>query len=178
MRRARRTLPAVGVAILALVVAVGVNDDEPRVDPYLQFVTAHLDVLPTQPEVVSSDARFSRSIAKLTLLADVEPALDACAGPVAVFLGEQHPMLVAEHDYCGGSAWIPKLERDDVVSLTGVGVGPGLYTTGEIKLVPREGSHVKDLPDADVVLQTCISRTKMVLVGLRAAPPDPAAEPA
>lgn len=171
MSRRTRVVLAALVAALALVIAVPILNDEERVDPYLNFVTAHLDVLPTEPLPVSSDAKFTRSIAKFTDLDSVEPALDACAGPVAVYLGAEHPKLVAEHDYCGGSAWMPKLDTDDVVQLTGRGVEAGLYTTETIKYVPRYDSTVDDMPDGDVVLQTCISKTKMVLVGLRLAAP-------
>src|SRR5687767_6793037 len=121
MGRTRIVLAAVAAA-LALVVAVPILNDEERVDPYLNFITAHLDVLPTEPLPVSSDAKFSRSIAKYTDLESVEPALDACAGPVAVYLGDGKPRLVAEHDYCGGSDWMPKLDENDVVQLTGRGV--------------------------------------------------------
>jgi hypothetical protein len=167
MRRRTRAVLAAVVVALALAVAVVLLDDEERVDPYLTFVTAHLDVLPTEPLPVSSDAKFSRSISKYTDLESVDPALDACAGPVAVYLGDQHPRLVAEHDYCGGSDWMPKLDTNDVVQLSGRGVEAGLYTAETIKHVPRYDSTVEDLPDGDVVLQTCISRTTMVLVGLR-----------
>ena len=171
MRRRTRVVLAIAVTALALAIAVPILDEEERVDPYLTFVTAHLDVLPTEPLPVSSDARFSRGIAKYTDLESVEPALDACAGPVAVYLGDQHPRLVAEHDYCGGSDWMPKLDRDDVVRLTGPGVETGLYTTETIKHVPRYDSTVEDLPGGDVVLQTCINKTTMVIVGLRLTAP-------
>jgi hypothetical protein len=171
VRRGLRALLAAAATALAVVVTVSVIDDEPRVDPYLTFITAHLDVLPTTPAVVSSDAKFSRTIAKFTELDGVDSALDACAGPVAVYVGAGHPILVAEHDYCGGSAWMPKIRSNDVVQLTGPGVQPGLYMAETIKYVPRYESKVGDMPDGDVVLQTCVSRTKMVLVGLRFAAP-------
>jgi len=170
MGRTRIVLAAVAAA-LALVVAVPILNGEERVDPYLNFITAHLDVLPTEPLPVSSDAKFSRSIAKYTDLESVEPALDACAGPVAVYLGDGKPRLVAEHDYCGGSDWMPKLDENDVVQLTGRGVEAGLYRTDSIKYVPRYDSTVDDMPDGDVVLQTCIDKKTMVLVGLRLAAP-------
>ncbi len=169
MRRRTRVVLAAAVAALALVVAVPILDDEERVDPYLNFVTAHLNVLPTEPLPVSSDAKFTRSIAKFTDLESVDPALDACAGPVAVYLGDGRPRLVAEHDYCGGSEWMPKLDPDDVVQLTGRGVIAGLYTTETIKYVPRYDAKVDDMPAGDVVLQTCINKKTMVLVGLRLA---------
>ena len=171
MRRRTHVMLAAVVVALALAIAVPLLDDEERVDPYLTFVTAHLDVLPTKPLPVSSDAKFSRTIAKFTVLENVDPALDACAGPVAVYLGAEHPKLVAEHDYCGGSDWMPKLDPDDVVQLTGPGVEAGLYTAETIKHVPRYDSTVEDMPDGDVVLQTCINKTTMVLVGLRLAAP-------
>jgi hypothetical protein len=170
-RRARVALAAVVAALALVVVAVPILNDEDRVDPYLNFITAHLDVLSTEPLPVSSDAKFSRSIAKFTDLESVEPALDACAGPVAVYLGDGKPRLVAEHDYCGGSDWMPKLDTNDVVQLTGRGVEAGLYTTETIKHVPRYDSTVDDMPDGDVVLQTCIDKKTMVLVGLRLAAP-------
>ena len=170
MKRRTRILLAAGTAALALV-AISIIDDEDRVDPYLNFITAHLDVLPTEPQVVSSDAKFSRTIAKFTDLESVEPALDACAGPVAVYLGDGYPKLVAEHDYCGGSNWMPKLDANDVVQLAGPGIETGLYAAKAIKYVPRYDSTLKDLPEGDVVLQTCVSRTEMVLIGLRYAAP-------
>ena len=166
-----RILSATVVAALALIVTVPILNDEERVDPYLNFITVHLDVLPTEPLPVSSDAKFSRSIAKYTDLESVDSALDACAGPVAVYLGDRKPRLVAEHDYCGGSDWMPKLDEDDVVQLTGRGVEAGLYTTETIKYVPRYDSTVDDMPEGDVVLQTCIDKKTMVLVGLRLATP-------
>ena len=172
MRRRTRVLVAAAVvAVLALAIVVPLIGHEPRLDPYLRFLTAHLDVLPTKAAAVSADAKFARDIAKVTDLDHVEPALDACAGPVAVYVGSRHPMLVAEHDYCGGADWMPKIDANDVVQLTGPGVDAGLYTAETIKHVPRYGSTLEDLPDGDVVLQTCVSRTRMVLVGLRYAAP-------
>jgi len=171
VRRRTRILLAATVAALALAVAIPIIADEERVDPYLNFTTAHLNVLPTEPAAVSSDAKFSRTIAKFTDLESVDPALDSCAGPVAVFLGDDYPKLVAEHDYCGGSDWMPKLGPNDIVQLTGPGIEAGLYSAETIKYVPRYDSTVKDIPDGDVVLQTCISRKQMVLIALRYAAP-------
>ena len=155
-----------GLAVLIVFGTKTLIQRESRLDPYLQFTTAHLDVVSTGPAPVSSDARFSRVTAKFTDLENVDPALDACAGPVAVHIGDDRPLLIAEHDYCGGSDWMSKLEEDDVVQLTGPGVETGLYSAEEITYVPRYDSTLADLPDADVVLQTCVSRDEMVLVGL------------
>jgi len=158
-----------GLAVLLVFGTQALLEREDRVDPYLTFMTAHLDVVRSGPEPTSEDARFSRVTAKVTDLENVDPALDACAGPVAVHLGENKPLLIAEHDYCGGSDWMSKLELDDVVQLMGPGVDSGLYRTDDITFVPRYEAKVKDLPDADVVLQTCVSREEMVLVGLTKA---------
>jgi hypothetical protein len=161
-----RLILVAGLAILIVFGTKALVQRESRVDPYLNFITAHLEVVRTGPGPVSSDARFTRSTAKFTTLEHVDPALDACAGPVAVHLPGDRPLLIAEHDYCGGSDWMSKIVEDDLVQLTGPGVQPGLYSAEEITLVPRYESTLKDLPDADVVLQTCVSRTQMVLVGL------------
>jgi hypothetical protein len=171
VRRGTRVLLAAVAVVLALAIVVPVIDHEPRLDPYLRFLTAHLDVLPTEPAAVSSDAKFARTITKFTDIDHVDPALDACAGPVAVYTGRRHPMLVAEHDYCGGSDWMPKIDTNDVIQLTGRGVDSGLYTAVTIKHVPRYDSTLGDLPDGDIVLQTCVSRTRMVLIALRYAAP-------
>lgn len=165
-RRVGWLIMAAGLTVLVVFGTKAWLERESRVDPYLQFMTAHLEVVRTGPEPVSADAKFSRVTAKLTDLENVDPALDACAGPVAVNLGDDRPLLIAEHDYCGGSDWMPKLDESDVVQLMGPGVEPGLYSAVEITRVPRYDSTLNDLPEADVVLQTCLSREEMVLIGL------------
>lgn len=110
---------------------------------------------------------FTRVMYAAATIKTVDKQIDKCRGPIAVNLGSSRPVLVAEHDYCGGSAWISKLESGAAVRLSGPGVDDGLYVTAELKTVPRDGNAtVRDLPQTDVVLQTCISRTEMVLVGL------------
>ena len=158
-----------GVAVLLVFGTRAFLEREDRVDPYLTFMTAHLDVVRADPAPTSDGARFTRMTAKFTDLENVDPALDACAGPVAVHLGKDKPLLIAEHDYCGGSDWMSRLELDDVVELMGPGVDSGLYRADDITFVPRYEAKVKDLPDADIVLQTCVSREEMVLVGLTRA---------
>jgi hypothetical protein len=169
MGQVGRLILVTGLAVLIVFGTKALIQRESRVDPYLTFMTAHLEIIRTGPEPVSSDARFTRVTAKFTTLKHVDPALDACAGPVAVHLGDDHPLLIAEHDYCGGSDWMPKIDEADVVQLMGPGVESGLYVAEEITRVPRYESTLADLPDSDVVLQTCISRSEMVLVGLRTA---------
>ena len=93
-----------------------------------------------------------------------ERALDACDGPVAVDIGPGRPTLVVEHDYCGGKEWIAPLRRGDVVQLDGVGVRPGLYRVTGRKMLTRGKARVRDLPPGQLVLQTCVSRTKQVEV--------------
>lgn len=106
----------------------------------------------------------SRTVWAAMHLSTHERALDACEGPVAVDIGPGRPTLVVEHDYCGGKTWIAPLRRGDVVQLDGVGVRPGLYRVTERKLLTRGKSRVRDLPPGQVVLQTCVSRTKQVEV--------------
>ena len=112
-------------------------------------------------------AEFTRTIVAEATIETVDTMIDKCRGPVSVVLGPTQPTLVAEHDYCGGSEWIPELELGEATSLSGAGMEEGLYVATEIKTVPRHGNAtVADLPVTDVVLQTCISKTEMILVGL------------
>lgn len=117
--------------------------------------------------------KFTRTMYAAADLAESDPVLDICRGPVAIDVGDNRPVLVAEHDYCGGSAWMPKLRMSDTVELKGDGVEPGIYQVSVIGYQLRHKAKVSDLPAADVVLQTCVSKEKMVLVGLRHL--DPAA---
>ena len=120
------------------------------------------------PTVITPpNTQFTRTIVAGATIETVEKMIDKCRGPVSVVLGPTQPTLVAEHDYCGGSEWIPELELGEATSLSGPGMEEGLYVATEIKTVPRHGNAtVADLPVTDVVLQTCISKTQMILVGL------------
>lgn len=119
------------------------------------------------PDPPKPKARFSRTIWTETTLATMLPALDACRGPVSADLGAGEPVYVAEHDYCGGSAWMWKLGKKDLVALDGAGVDAGTYVVTELKYFPRKaGADPSDLPPGDVVLQTCVSKTQMVFIAL------------
>lgn len=120
------------------------------------------------PTVISPPiAEFTRTTVAQATIETVDKMIDKCRGPVSVVLGPTQPTLVAEHDYCGGSEWIPELELGEAASLSGPGIEEGLYVATEIKTVPRHSNAtVADLPVTDVVLQTCISKTEMILVGL------------
>lgn len=98
--------------------------------------------------------------------------LDLCSGPVAIDLGSSYPLLVAEHDYCGGSAWISRLADGDVVELTGDGVDPGIFVVSAVEYGQRRVARFGDMPAATIVLQTCVSETKIIMVGLDPVPPD------
>lgn len=111
--------------------------------------------------------KFTRTIYAATQLAGASVMLDACHGPIAVNLGKRRPVLVAEHNYCGGSAWMPKINLGDAVRLKGDGIEPGIYVVTEVRFQLRRKAKVRDLPEADAVLQTCVSKKKMVLVGLK-----------
>jgi hypothetical protein len=110
--------------------------------------------------------KYTRAIYASVRLAGSSVMLDACHGPIAIDLGEARPVLVAEHDYCGGSAWMPRLQMHDAVRLTGDGIDPGTYVVTEIRYQIRRQAKVSDLPATQVVLQTCVTKNKMVLVGL------------
>lgn len=110
---------------------------------------------------------FTRTMFATATLTTVYKQIDKCRGPVSVPLGKNRPILVAEHDFCGGSAWISRLDRGQAVDLSGPGLAADIYVVAEITTVKRNGNAtVRDLPQKDVVLQTCISKTEMMLIGL------------
>lgn len=159
----RRTSCAAVGAALALLAAACSGRDVPT------HGTSHLESArlgEVQRVADPPKARFTRTTVAATSLADSTTALDACAGPVAVQLGDDRPVLVAEHDYCGGSAWISRLRRDDAVALDGVGVVADTYVVTGLETEHRGEARVRDLPAAHVVLQTCISPGEIVLVSL------------
>lgn len=119
-------------------------------------------------------AKFSRTMFAASTLKQSTALIDQCQGPVAIQLQGDRPVLVAEHDYCGGSDWIPRLKTGDAVKLDGDGVAADTYVVTDIELAPRGISKVKDLPAGDIVLQTCISAEDLVLVALERFEPVPA----
>lgn len=138
-----------------------------------QFAAARLPLLETAPEPEPApEPDVSRTMFAAATLSSFEGPLDACRGPVAIDVQEEgRPLLVSEHDYCGGAAWIPALGPGDTVELDGPGVDTGLYEVTVVDRHQRRNVYVKDLrPDADVVLQTCLSKTQLVLVALTKVP--------
>jgi hypothetical protein len=129
----------------------------------LETATLATIAAPAQP---APDPKFTRTIYATSTLARSELMLDFCRGPIAVDLGHDRPVLVAEHDFCGGSAWMPKLGEGDAVKLSGDGVEDGTYVVSTIEHAVRGQAKVRDLPDTDIVLQTCVTPKQMVLVGL------------
>lgn len=128
--------------------------------------TAHLPAL-TVPEPKVPEVAFTRSVMGPTSMSGSDALLDLCQGPVGIELGGEHPLLVAEHDYCGGSAWMWKLREGDVVRLDGPGVTADTYVVTSLSNGRRREARISDLPQgADVVLQTCVSETEIVLLGL------------
>jgi hypothetical protein len=119
------------------------------------------------PPIKVPAPRFTRTMYAATQLAGAAVMLDACHGPIAVNLVGSWPVLIVQHDYCGGSAWIPKLNYGDVVRLKGDGVAAGDYVVTEERYPLRGKAKVGDMPDADVVLQTCVTKQKLILVALR-----------
>jgi hypothetical protein len=118
--------------------------------------------------------KFTRTIFATSTLERSELMLDFCRGPIAIALDGRDTVLVAEHDYCGGAAWMPTLGKGDAIKLSGEGVRDGTYVVTKIKHALRGHATVRDLPHTDIVLQTCVSTQKMVLVGLERFDPNSA----
>lgn len=152
-----------GVAALLAVLALS-SHDTATASPPASLRTASIPSLNGPVKVPRP--KFIRTMYAATQLAGSAAKIDACHGPVAIALGAGRPVLVAQHDYCGGSAWIPKLKVDDGVRLKGDGIFPGIYVVTEISHQTRHEATVGDLPNAGAVLQTCVSKRTMVLVGL------------
>ena len=110
---------------------------------------------------------YTRKIVDVTTLDRVEKRLDKCDGPIASPIYGGMTILVAEHDYCGGSAWIGKIRAGQAVALSGPGIPTGTYLAENLSFQIRGKAIVADAPQADVVLQTCVSKTELVLVGMR-----------
>ena len=166
MKRVVAVLLTAGTTVLVAVLALGWGTPSPTPPAAgsTSFETASIDTVtrPTPTPV----AKFTRTIWASTTLNRSELMLDFCRGPISIDLGDARPVLVAEHDYCGGTAWMPRLETGDAVKLSGDGVERGTYVVTEIDHAVRGKAKVKDLPQTDLVLQTCVTPEKMVLVGL------------
>lgn len=144
------------IALIVTVVAVQLPTDS------VESAKASL-VDPPRP---APEPRFSRTTYGATNLDGSTAMLDECKGPVAVWLGKNRPTLVAEHDYCGGSLWMSRLKEGDAVKLDGKGVDDGIFVVTGLTYETRNEVTVGDLPEADVVLQTCVTKTRLVLVGM------------
>jgi hypothetical protein len=148
---------------LVALVSLGVVAHTPTDDARLaQAATVEPQALPRTPP----EPRFTRTIYASTDLGGATALLDKCNGPIAVWLGTGRPLLIAEHDYCGGSSWMSKVKVGDAVKIDGNPVGNALFVVTSLTYQTRKEVTVGDLPDADAVLQTCVTKTKLVLVGL------------
>lgn len=159
---------ALGVAALCAAVAVPflVSDDKVAAAAPPAPALRESKPIEAKPEPEPPKVAFSRTMYASSTATGFDPYIDACAGPVAIDLGGELPTLVSEHDYCGGSDWIPKVNVGDAVELKGDGVEAGIYEARSLKNAPRHVSTTQDLPAGEVVLQTCISATEMVFVAL------------
>ncbi len=146
------------LALVALVItAQSQSGDAPLASP----------AVAADPPRPAPEPRFTRTTYAATDLGGSTKLLDECKGPVAVWLGEERPTLVAEHDYCGGSEWMSKVEVGDAVKLGGEGVEDGIFVVTNLTYETRNEVTVGDLPEADLVLQTCVTKTRLVLVGMK-----------
>ncbi|VXB69146.1 hypothetical protein [Aeromicrobium sp. 9AM] len=166
MKRMLAALVAVAtVALGVTLLSSGSGSDTPVASSGPSALqTASLDQV-SKP-IPPPKAKFVRAIYATSSLERSELMLDFCKGPIAVFVGDHRPRLIAEHDYCGGLAWIPKLGKGDAIKLSGDGVQDGTYVVKTIGHGVRNATKVRDLPDTDIVLQTCVSHNTMVLVGM------------
>lgn len=152
----------VGLVTLTVIVVVGQLPTDNVAETAAEPAKASI----VDPPRAAPEPRFSRTTYGLTNLDGSNEMLDECKGPVAVWLGDDRPTLVAEHDYCGGMFWMARLKEGDAVKLDGKGVDDGLFVVTSRKYETRNQVTVEDLPEADVVLQTCVTETRLVLVGM------------
>ena len=164
MKRILAALVVAAIAVVAVTLLSSGSDSPPASTGPAALQTASLDQV-SKP-VPPPKAKFVRTIFATSSLESSELMLDFCKGPIAVFVGHHRPVLVAEHDYCGGLAWMPKLGKGDAIKLSGDGVQDGTYVVTTIEHGIRNKTKVRDLPDTDIVLQTCVSHNTMVLVGM------------
>ena len=164
MKRMLAALVVAAAAVLALTLLSSGSEPSPLPSAPTALQSATLDQV-SKP-IPPPKPKFVRTIFATSSLKRSELMLDFCKGPIAIFVGEHRPRLIAEHDYCGGLAWIPKLDKGDAIKLSGDGVQDGTYVVTTLGHVPRRTTKVRDLPDTDIVLQTCISQNTMVLVGM------------
>ncbi|MEO6606823.1 MAG: hypothetical protein ABIN55_14565 [Aeromicrobium sp.] len=163
--RGRSWVIALALGVVALVSCVVITAQSPG-PAALANNMQDAEVSIVDPPRPAPKPRFSRTMYADSSLADSTRLLDECKGPVAVWLGEKNPTLVAEHDYCGGSGWMSKLKVGETVKLDGMGVDAGIFVVTSLKYETRNEVTVGDLPEADVVLQTCVTETKLVLVAM------------
>lgn len=163
----KRLLAALVVAASAMlaVTLLSSGSDSPQTSTTPTAIqTATLDQI-TRP-ATPPKAKFVRTIFATSSLQRSEVMLDFCKGPIAVDVGDHRPVLVAEHDYCGGLEWVPKLGKGEAIKLSGDGVKDGTYVVKTIGHGIRGETKVRELPDTDIVLQTCVSQNTMILVGM------------
>jgi hypothetical protein len=165
MKRILAALVVAATAVLAATLLTSGSDSSPAASSgpaALQAATLDQVSRPVPPP----KAKFVRTIYATSSLKHSEVMLDFCKGPIAIFVGYDRPVLVAEHDYCGGLEWMPKLKKGDAIKLSGDGVQDGTYVVTTIGHGIRNKTKVRELPDSDIVLQTCVSQNTMVLVGM------------
>lgn len=103
------------------------------------------------------------TIASIASPATMQSAINDCLGPVEIDWG-YFPTEIAEHDFCGGSAF-SSLSTGQRVRVVGGGM-PGVYVVNGQRRFAAAGSSADQLNGmGDIVLQTCVS-DGVILVGL------------
>src|SRR4051794_27253318 len=103
MKRMLAALAVSAAAVLAVTLLTSSSDTPPESSAPAALQTATLGTV-TKP-IPPPKAKFVRTIFATSTLKESALMLDFCKGPIAVELSAGRPVLVAEHDYCGGLTW-------------------------------------------------------------------------
>jgi hypothetical protein len=134
------------------------------------FERAHLELpadapatLPATTEPVKRKLRPSGPVTAVPVglwatAQTMQARLDLCRGPVAIPMGSL-PLLVAEHDYCGGKTRFATRRAGDIVAVTGAKDADGTYQVTTTRTVPKGSSTSLLKGMGDIVLQTCVGDT-------------------
>jgi hypothetical protein len=106
-------------------------------------------------------------IAAVTGPLGMQSAINSCQGPVEIVWGV-YPTEIAQHDYCGGSAF-SALTAGQQVQVIGGGLTGTYVVNGDFRYA-SVGSSASQLDGiGDIALQTCVT-DGVILVGLDRVP--------
>lgn len=107
-------------------------------------------------------------IASVTTPESMQAAINSCSGPVEILWNDSqwgfHPTEIAEHDYCGGTAF-SALSAGQRVQVVGGDLSGTYLVNGDRRFVAL-GSSPQELDGiGDIALQTCVPGG-LILIGL------------